>query len=274
MTAPVPGSSPAARSEPARHRWLRWALIALAVVGGAAVLGAGGFAVWGSTPQQATPVALAALNSGDGVSVTQSPAGGTFTPQGSREPTVGLVLYPGGHVDPRAYAPLAREVARQGYLVVVPPVPLALAFFDVDAAGRAMTQSPHTKTWAVGGHSLGGTASTLYVARHPGTVSGLVLLAAYPPDGTDLSSAKGPGGTPLRALSIRGSNDGLVTVEKIDRTRHLLPPDTSYVTIPGGNHAQFGSYGEQSGDGKATTSAEAQTAETAALIGRFLGSLE
>ena len=264
----------AAGTKPARRRgWVRWLLIALALVVGAALLGVAGFVAWGSTPQQATPTALAALEGDSRVDVAKTPAGWTFTPSGSAEATVGFVLYPGGHVDPRAYAPLARSIADQGFLVVIPPMPLALAFFDIEAANRAIAENPKVRTWAVGGHSLGGTASTLFVARHPGTVSGLVLLASYPPDGTDLSDAEGPSGRPLRAISIRGSNDGLVTVAKVDRTKKLLPTDTEYVTIPGGNHGQFGDYGVQSGDGVATITSAAQTARTAALVGGFLTSL-
>jgi pimeloyl-ACP methyl ester carboxylesterase len=218
-------------------------------------------------------VALAALSSGDGITVGQTPAGWTFRPTAAA-PAVGFVLYPGGHVDPRAYAPLAREIARRGYLVVVPQVPLSLAFFDIDAAGRAISENPTVKTWAVGGHSLGGTASTIYVANHPGTISGLVLLASYPPDGTNLSQAKGPSGAPLAALSVRGSNDGLVTPAKIEHAKPLLPASTIYVTIPGGNHAQFGDYGIQSGDGTPEITADTQVTKTAGLVSLFLGSLK
>jgi len=266
-------TSPSATPSPARRRWLRWVLLACAVVGVAAAVGAGAFVFWGSTPQPATEVALSALRTGDGITVRLTSAGWTFAAQGSAEPTVGLALYPGGHVDPRAYASLAREIATQGYLVVIPPMPLSFAFFDIDAASRAIAASPGVRTWAVGGHSLGGTASTLFVTGHPGTVSGLVLLASYPPDGTDLTAATGPSGAPLKAISIRGSRDGLVTARKIDASKKLLPSDATYVTIPGGNHAQFGMYGIQSGDGVPVISVDAQTAETAALVARFLGSL-
>ena len=37
-----------------------------------------------------------------------------------------------------------------------------------------------------------------------------------------------------------------------------LPADTEWITIEGGNHAQFGDYGVQDGDGEATISAEMQ----------------
>jgi hypothetical protein len=37
-----------------------------------------------------------------------------------------------------------------------------------------------------------------------------------------------------------------------DDARALLPVDTQYVVIQGGNHAQFGDYGVQPGDQEAT----------------------
>jgi len=42
----------------------------------------------------------------------------------------------------------------------------------------------------------------------------------------------------------------------------MLPPTTVYVEISGGNHAQFGYYGDQSGDNPATITREAQQSET------------
>ena len=266
----------AAARPPTRRRWVRWLLWALAAVAAVAAIAAGAFVYWGLTPQQATREALLASASGGGFTVEHTAQGWTFTPRGA--PThpawaTGLVLYPGGHVDPRAYAPLAREIALHGYLVVVPPMPLSLAFLDVDAASGAMAAHPEVGIWAVGGHSLGGTAACIYVDRHPRTVFGLVLLASYPASSTDLSQAENPKGEPLAAISIRGSNDRLATQAKIDRTRGLLPPGTIYMGLPGGNHAQFGSYGIQSGDGTATMSATRQVRLTADAVSLFLESL-
>ena len=40
----------------------------------------------------------------------------------------GLIYYPGGLVDPEAYAVTAQGIADAGYLVVIPKMPLNLAF--------------------------------------------------------------------------------------------------------------------------------------------------
>ncbi|MBP9041384.1 MAG: alpha/beta hydrolase, partial [Anaerolineaceae bacterium] len=44
---------------------------------------------------------------------------------------------------------------------------------------------------------------------------------------------------------------GLTTAEDIDQSEILLPASTRFVVIEGGNHAQFGYYGDQKGDNPA-----------------------
>ena len=76
--------------------------------------------------------------------------------------------------------------------------------------------------------------------------------------------------TDLEVLSIGGSEDGLSTPQKIADASSLLPATTTFVQVEGLNHAGFGNYGVQSGDGVATiTSAEARDEITAALVGYF-----
>jgi hypothetical protein len=94
---------------------------------------------------------------------------------------------------------------------------------------------------------------------HPSTVHGLVLWASYPAASDDLSD-RGD----LAVASIYGTLDGLATEDKIAASRPLLPPDTRWVAIEGGNHAQFGWYGPQPGDNPATIGREAQQRETVA----------
>jgi len=214
---------------------------------------AGLFVLWGSTPAAPMPEALAALESDAQVLVDTEPWL-VFRPAG-QEPVTGLVLYPGGRVDPRAYAPAGREVAEQGYLVAIVPMPLNLAVLAPDRAGDVMAAFPEVGHWAVGGHSLGGAMAARFAYNDPNAVDGLVLWAAYPASTDDLS------GHDLAVTSIFGTRDGLATAGKIDASRPLLPSDTVWVAIEGGNHAQFGWYGPQSGDNEATISREEQQAE-------------
>ena len=74
-------------------------------------------------------------------------------------------------------------------------------------------------------------------------------------------------------LSLHGSNDGLATDAKIDAAKALMPAHARFVTIDGGNHGQFGSYGPQAGDNPAAISPEEQWTQTADAMAALLASL-
>jgi len=230
-------------------------------------LAVAGFLVWALTPLGPEQSALDALESDSTVYVTEVDGGWLFTPVTDGGGS-GLVLYPGGRVDPRSYAPLARDVAEAGYPVALASMPLNLAVLDVDRAEQLMDTAPDVSRWAVGGHSLGGAMAATYAADADPRVAGLVLLAAYPPDSTNLSL------TGLIALSAVGDADEVVDMQVWEQARVRLPPEAEYLVIKGGNHAGFGDYGAQPGDGEATISAAEQRATTVASVVDLLEGLQ
>ena len=240
--------------------------IFLALIGLISILFTAGFVVWGETPAQPMPEALTALQSDAQVTVTSGQSL-VFTPVTS-QPTTGFIFYPGGRVDDRAYAPAAHQIAAQGYLVVIVPMPLNLAVFGVNAAHDVQAAYPEIRHWAIGGHSLGGAMAATFAKTHPGAVQGLALWAAYPASSDDLSQSG------LHVVSISGSQDGLTTGEKIDASRPLLPADTTWVQISGGDHAQFGWYGNQAGDNPASISRSDQQAQIITATLSFLEDLK
>ena len=163
--------------------WLGGIVLAAAIFAVAAVVW------WGTHPLGPSEAALAALTSDASVKVTQADDGWEFAPAAGTEPTAAVVYYPGGHVDARSYAPYARDIAAQGYLVVIPVMPLSLAVLSPDAADKVVAAHPGVSRWVIGGHSLGGAMAGQYVGKHPGAMDGLVLLGAYVPEGNDLSRA-------------------------------------------------------------------------------------
>jgi pimeloyl-ACP methyl ester carboxylesterase len=203
------------------------------------------------------PEALAALQSDDVVTVSQADWI-EFAPTGGN-PITGLLFYPGGRVDARAYAPPARELAAQGYLVAITPMPFNLAILDPERANAVIAAHPEIEHWLIGGHSLGGATAAIYANRQPQAVDGVVFWAAYPPDSDSLAAR-----TDLLVTSISGTLDGLATPAKIAATAPLLPPGAQMVPIEGGNHAQFGWYGDQAGDNPATISREEQQRQVVA----------
>jgi pimeloyl-ACP methyl ester carboxylesterase len=209
------------------------------------------------------PEALMAQQSNHQVQVTEE-GRIVFQPVGAPVDT-GLILYPGGRVDPRAYSPVARAIAEQGYLVAIVPMPLNLAIFGSDRAQDVIAAYPQIQHWAVGGHSLGGAMAARFAYQHSSVIQGLVLWASYPASSDDLS------GQSLKIVSIIGSQDGLGTAKGVEATRSLLPQNTRFVVIDGGNHAQFGWYGDQPGDNPATISRTDQQAQVVAATLELLG---
>ena len=170
----------------------------------------------------------------------------------------GMVFYPGAKVDPEAYAPLLTACAREGVTCVLVKPPLDFALLDIDAAAGVAELFPEIDTWLLAGHSLGGVAACEYTAKHPDEVDGVVLLAAFPQN--DMTAYGGP------MLTLRGTEDGIVTAEEYASAADLMPDDLLELELDGGNHAQFGNYGDQDGDGVATMPREEQQALAVSAI--------
>ena len=218
-----------------------------------------GIAIYLGIYYRADDTALAALASDDVVRVNQKEQYVSFEPE---EPEVGLIFYPGGKVEHTAYAPLMRALAERGVLCVVVEMPFRLAVFDVNKADCVRGDFPQIRCWYMAGHSLGGSMAANYVANHSDSFQGLILLAAY--STTDLS------GSGLDVLSVFGDQDEVMNRKKYEKYRGNLPADMDERIISGGNHAQFGSYGPQSGDGEARITAQEQVQITADLIVEFM----
>ena len=174
----------------------------------------------------------------------------------------GFIFYPGGKVEYSAYAPLLQSIAEAGTLCVVAEMPLNLAVFDSNAAEKIILLFPEIEHWFIGGHSLGGAMAADYTSKSPYDFKGLILLAAYPTK--DLSSCE------FGVLSIYGSNDTVLNAEKFVKGRNFMPAVYKEICIDGGNHAQFGDYGLQVGDGAASITPEKQREITAKAILDFI----
>ncbi len=227
-----------------------------------------GFLVWGA--QRATyarpplPEAIEALRSDDLVTVTDTPWL-TFTPVQTAD--TGFIFYPGGRIDPRGYSDLMRVFAENGYLVVVPTMPINMAIFNLTIADEIITAHPEIKHWVIGGHSVGGTSAAMFIAEHPASMEGLAIWSSYPADSSDLSKLDIP------VILMYGSNETLVTDENVGARKSLLPPDTRYIKIEGGDHHQFGSYMLTTEENLATTSRESQHAQIISAMLELLQSV-
>ena len=235
-----------------RKRWnkkhLFW-IIPLALLLAFAVT----FLVYTGDYYRADETAVAALSSDGSVAVARTDYGWFFDGPSDEN---ALIFYPGAKVEETAYAPLLHRLAAEGMDVCLVRMPFHLAFFGINKAGAVMKQYDYAH-WYIGGHSLGGAMSTGYASKHGGPLDGVILFGAY---------AYKPLDKHLTELLIFGSEDGLSTVEKVEKARVYAPETYFEKCIGGGNHAQFGNYGIQTGDGTAAISAEEQQAIAVKLI--------
>ena len=175
------------------------------------------------------------------------------------------LFYTGALVEPQAYAKLADGLAKEGIEVYIISSQLNLPVLD-NGTMATIVKEEHLDKVFVGGYSLGGVVSTIEAKKlnEIDKVAGLILLASYPDQSTDISE------TQIPVLSITASNDKILKQEKYEDAKSRLPESTLYKTIEGGNHSGFGLYGQQNGDGTATMSAEEQQKQLVQLIKQFI----
>lgn len=184
-----------------------------------------------------------------------------FEPEGGAAET-GFILYPGAKVQCEAYAPLMKKISEGGVLCAIAHMPGNMAMFRKDAAADIMAKHPEIKHWYIGGHSLGGVIASSYASDNPDVFEGIIFLASYTI--RDFSSSS------IKVISIYGTNDMVLNKESFEKNYVNLPERTQLVILDGGNHSQFGEYGFQKGDGKATISGDEQRLQTANAILEFL----
>lgn len=208
----------------------RWITIVLVIISAGLLIWGVSWATYARPP---LPEALTALESNGLVEVELEPWL-TFTPTGDFK--AGLIFYPGGRIDPRGYAVLMSAIASEGYLVVVPTMPINMAIFDTDAADEIISHYPGIDSWGIAGHSVGGVAAAMYTSQNPGLIDGLAIWAAFPAGNSDLSGADIP------IYIIYGELDPAANRESVLERASLLPTDAIYIEIEDGDHHQFGTY--------------------------------
>lgn len=213
------------------------------------VLLASAFFVYASVYYRADAVATAVLQStavtrGEDNLVIVSPA---------QPGDTALIFYPGAKVEHIAYLPILQKISQISNITcILVKMPFNMAIFDVNAADEVIAQFPEIKHWYIGGHSMGGAMASSYASNNQDKVQGLILLGAYvygdyPPE---------------KSLTIYGTFNTSVA-DAINYSDNI-------VVIEGGNHAQFGNYGKQTGDPDATISSEEQQNIAVIAIDEFI----
>jgi pimeloyl-ACP methyl ester carboxylesterase len=205
---------------------------------------------------QAEGAAKSAAESDSSVTVIKNEHGLEFRALVNPRPT-GLIFLPGGMVEPIAYAPLLKSVASSGYTAHLLYLPMRCACTDsqrnqlFENIQRLMATDPQ-RAWILAGHSRGGMLAARFVHEIGKTLAGLVLIGTTHP--RDFSMVD----TPVPIIKIYGTRDGIASYSAMQQNQHLLPRNTTWIGIEGGNHVQFGYYRHQLGDEDATISRSEQ----------------
>jgi len=229
------------------RRWIRLAFLIWAVTS----------TLWLTNSMRTQGVDGDLMRSGNAVSVADGPMTLEFLPAASGG-AVGLIFFCGSGVSASAYAPLFRPIADAGYPIVIVKLPYRFAPLSahkeeaIARARRVIESHREILHWVISGHSLGGALAARMAQTDEGLVSALVLIGTTHPKQNDLSFLQIP------VTKIYSTNDAIAPVDQVLLNKRLLPERTKWIEIVGGNHSQFGHYGHQLFDGRASMTREAQ----------------
>lgn len=195
----------------------------------------------------------------DRVSVEELRGSLVLSPTGET-PTTGVLYIPGARVNPYSYLHPLLDAAASGVTIVIIDPLFNMALLDGRDLDELTAVAPAVKTWTLAGHSLGGVRACM-LADDP-RVTGLVLFASY--CATDISALD------VVVLQVLASEDGLINLEAVESAHALLPPSAQRTTLEGANHASFGTYGDQPGDGVATLTRDQVRAMVTELMAPLL----
>jgi pimeloyl-ACP methyl ester carboxylesterase len=219
------------------------------------------FVGWSLIAYRASAAAKLAIQSDAAVTVEHRDGVWFFIPKASPAPDrAALIFFPGALVDPIAYAPLLRAAAAAGFPAYLIELPRRGAFGGANGPelerrfDRLLAAQGAPRMWVIAGHSRGAVVASALASKQRTGFAGLVVIGSSHPRDVNLSLLR------IAVTKVVGTRDGLASPEEVEANRDKLPAHTRWVWIQGGNHSQFGWYGFQPGDRRATIGASVQRA--------------
>lgn len=224
-----------------------------------------GFLLWNWTTFQSRGLPEGVLQTGDGITVTQDKDQIIFksAPGTSK---LEVIFFQGALTDPKAYAPLCRNLAQQGFTCHLIKMAGRLPIKDYKKIHRLFDLQ--AKNYVIGGHSQGGKIAAQAVFENPNVFKGLFLLGTSHPRDFSLADHT------LPILKLYAEKDGLASVKEVLENKDKLPAQAEWVLIEGGNHSQFGYLGQLLMDERPQISREEQQRQTLEHVERFLKEIE
>jgi len=156
----------------------------------------------------------------------------------------GYVFLVGAAVHPNAYGSIATQLRNMGITVVIIASPSRMAMSSA-ALASLVPMNPmfsHIEKWAIGGHSLGASASSLGYFIAPQYFDAIIMYSGLLPATLDFSNRDVP------ITNIFGSLDDVNPggyQRFIDNFGNYNANVTTFEIVEGGNHYYVGDYGDQ-----------------------------
>jgi len=195
-----------------------------------------GLAIYSSTSYKSLPEMDIAIDALDLTSVTYT-EGRTSIKYEVTDPKMNIIFIPGGLVEPDSYKYLAAGLALDGYNVTIVKVLFNLAILTPNSSARFIDNDLDN---VIIGHSLGGVVASMVASKHS-EITKIIMLGSYPINNIQAQSS----------LFITAEHDDAMDQKEFNDSLKYVNSENIIFNIDGGNHAQFGWYGPQKGDGTA-----------------------
>ncbi len=211
------------------------------------------FFIWNWNTFQSHNLPENTFSNSDFVSVIETDDQISFKSKTS-ENELEVIFFQGGLTDPKAYAPLCRKIAENGFTCHLIKMNWRLPQYDYQKVSKLFDLN--RGNFVIGGHSQGGKMAAQLVYENPTVFKGLFLMGTSHPRDINLSIQNIP------CIKLYADNDGLASVDEVMENKSKLPKDSKLILINGGNHSQFGFLGKLLMDSSPDISLEEQQKQT------------
>lgn len=223
------------------------------------------FFIWQWTTYQSRNLPENTFNDDNKVSVKKSSDKITFSPTNSNYQNE-IIFFQGGLTDPKAYAPLCRQIAESGFTCHLIKMDWRMPQWDYSKVNEMFDLK--NGNYIIGGHSQGAKIASQFVYENPNLMNGLFLLGTSHPRDFDLSDRT------LPTIKLYAELDGLASVPEVMENKGKLPKNTDLIEVVGGNHSQFGYLGKLLTDENAKIDLVEQQRLTIEKLTEFFNSIE
>lgn len=223
------------------------------------------FFIWNFSTFQSRNLPENTFNNDLKVSVSENNDQIIFTPGSSKE-NLEVIFFQGGLTDPKAYAPLCRKIAENGFTCHLIKMEWRLPQYDYEKI--KLMFDLNSDNYIIGGHSQGAKMAAQFVFDNPNLMKGLFLLGTSHPRDIDMSKITIP------SLKLYAEYDGLASVDEVVENKDKLPKNTNLVLIKGANHSQFGYLGKLLTDDSPEITLEEQQQATLNYILNFINRIK